>query len=453
MGDYLNKHFVSTYQKVGTFQIVNGQKQGGNVASYFCTPNGGLLDAIAGPVDAATLLREARWVVETRKMALLDSHGDLPRYKQFFRLAHAEQLPSLGGAAPVNWQRLPLYTPSEAALAGLLANNPLAQQLDKQGQVHLLLAVYPLVPLDQAYKVIYEKVLNEKISTRPVTVGSASAPDADSWTTSVQLKGDPLAAARRVSVSRSFTPTTADQLEDLREQSQARALRHARHDPPATEVYAATPLNVLLADLQKGQAQGARVRPVRLAAEWLPRINVTSEPTGGPTGGLLKDGGKLRWPLAWDSAPLQKPSQELRGALEALLAEAIAQARKGSVGADLLRELRGDAEALHHLLVANVKVLTPSEYVEANRYLGQVSDAVKVLGRADAAQYVNGTFALNPAHIKTVGDLIAFMAEKHLKFAPAVPGDEAAYLALQRALASCDTDGGPSLLATDRGDL
>jgi hypothetical protein len=86
-----------------------------------------------------------------------------------------------------------------------------------------------------------------------------------------------------------------------------------------------------------------------------------------------------------------------------------------------------------------------------------VSDAVKVLGRADAAQYVNGTFALNPAHIKTVGDLIAFMAEKHLKFAPAVPGDEAAYLALQRALASCDTScqslSGQSFLTTARGDL
>ena len=54
MGDYLNRHFVSAFQKVATFQIVNGaQKQGGNVASYFCTPEGRVLHAIAGPVDAA----------------------------------------------------------------------------------------------------------------------------------------------------------------------------------------------------------------------------------------------------------------------------------------------------------------------------------------------------------------------------------------------------------------
>jgi hypothetical protein len=48
---------------VGTFRIVNGQKQGGNVASYFCTPDGRVLHLIAGPVDGDTLIREARWVV------------------------------------------------------------------------------------------------------------------------------------------------------------------------------------------------------------------------------------------------------------------------------------------------------------------------------------------------------------------------------------------------------
>jgi len=31
VGTFINKHFVSSFQKVATFQIVNGQKQGGNV--------------------------------------------------------------------------------------------------------------------------------------------------------------------------------------------------------------------------------------------------------------------------------------------------------------------------------------------------------------------------------------------------------------------------------------
>src|SRR5207253_3715095 len=64
VGKYLNEFFVPSYQKVATFKIVDGQKQGGNVASYFCAPDGRVLHVVAGPVDAATLLREAKWVVE-----------------------------------------------------------------------------------------------------------------------------------------------------------------------------------------------------------------------------------------------------------------------------------------------------------------------------------------------------------------------------------------------------
>jgi len=168
VGDYLNKHFAASYQKVGTFQLVRGQKQGGNVASYFCTPDGEILDAIAGPVDAATLLREARWVVETRKMAQLNARGDPRLVMQAFRQAHADRL---GEAVPgVDWKRLPYFAPSEIRLAALLDTNPVAQQLDQEGKVHLILALYPLVKLDMAYKVIYEKVLGETISTQPVSV-------------------------------------------------------------------------------------------------------------------------------------------------------------------------------------------------------------------------------------------------------------------------------------------
>ena len=36
VGKYVNEFFVSSYQKVATFKIVGNQKQGGNVAAYFC---------------------------------------------------------------------------------------------------------------------------------------------------------------------------------------------------------------------------------------------------------------------------------------------------------------------------------------------------------------------------------------------------------------------------------
>ncbi len=166
VGNYLNKHFASSYQKVGTFKLVNGQKQGGNVASYFCTADGEVLHAVPGPVDAATLLREARWVVETYKMARLDRSHDTLALQQAFRLAHVDRLPP--GTTKVNWKLLPFYQPSDEAIAMQLDTNPTLKKLDQQGQVHLLLALYPLVKLEKVYKAVYEKVLNEKVSTRPV---------------------------------------------------------------------------------------------------------------------------------------------------------------------------------------------------------------------------------------------------------------------------------------------
>ena len=92
VGKYLNENFVSSFQKVATFRIVNGgQKQGGNVAAYFCAPDGRVLHIVAGPVDAATLLREAKWVVETTRLAMKDANGDGAKFKAYFRKAHAER--------------------------------------------------------------------------------------------------------------------------------------------------------------------------------------------------------------------------------------------------------------------------------------------------------------------------------------------------------------------------
>ena len=43
VGKYINEYFVSSFQKVATFRIVGKAKQGGNVASYFCAPDGRVL--------------------------------------------------------------------------------------------------------------------------------------------------------------------------------------------------------------------------------------------------------------------------------------------------------------------------------------------------------------------------------------------------------------------------
>jgi hypothetical protein len=160
VGEFFAKHIVATYQKVGTFQIVNGQKQGGNVASYFCLGDGHVLHAIAGPVDADTMLREAKWVVETRKLALLEGPT---KYEQVFRQAHADRLQN------------------EYGIQVRSTNAKVAQKMDwairhaKRGgdgnnavSIHKLLVEHSLPKIDTIYKYVFETILNQKISTQPV---------------------------------------------------------------------------------------------------------------------------------------------------------------------------------------------------------------------------------------------------------------------------------------------
>lgn len=151
VGKYLNDNFIATYQKVGTFTINGGQKQGGNVASYFCTPEGRVLHSLAGPMKADAMLREARWVVETAKMATLESGRNDLRVRAYWRKAHGE--------------RLQQEHQVDVTKLGRLQH---CLHLNNQGKVHLLLATVPLARLEQVYKLVFEKILNEKVSTAPV---------------------------------------------------------------------------------------------------------------------------------------------------------------------------------------------------------------------------------------------------------------------------------------------
>jgi hypothetical protein len=163
---------VSSFQKVSDFRIVNNQKQGGNVASYFCASDGRVLHVIPGPVDARTLLREARWVVETFKLAQLEGQDDAMRFVIFIRKAHADRLRQeyrLDGRdlpAP-NYNAI---APAIQTLPDLARGKNRAQRLGQQAQAHLLLAAYPMPRIEQVYVLVFERILNQRLSTGPVEV-------------------------------------------------------------------------------------------------------------------------------------------------------------------------------------------------------------------------------------------------------------------------------------------
>jgi hypothetical protein len=168
VGRYLNRHYVSAFQKVATFRINGGQKQGGNVAAYFCTPAGLVLHAVAGPVNAATFQREAQWANDVYHLARLES--DQPdRLQAFVRKAHLARLQG-ERRLRLDPDRLPGPDDRTAKQLDWFLQTNGHLRLNNQGKVHLLLAAGPMVPLGQVYQVVFERVLNERISTEPVAV-------------------------------------------------------------------------------------------------------------------------------------------------------------------------------------------------------------------------------------------------------------------------------------------
>ena len=161
VAEYLNENFVSTYLKVGTFQIINGQKVGGNVASYFCLYDGSVMHAVPGQTNADKLLTEARWAYETRKAAatlgtnLRFGTVDTKKYAGVVRRAHHERCLAEQG-----------ITGTGKYLSPLPARMP--RHRSQAEQAHWLLARNPLVKLDVLYPVVWTQVLNEQLSGLPV---------------------------------------------------------------------------------------------------------------------------------------------------------------------------------------------------------------------------------------------------------------------------------------------
>lgn len=168
VGRFVADNFEATHQKVGTFRIVDGQKQGGNVASYFCLSDGTVIHAVAGPLNARQYLQELRWAVDLRKLAASEAGGDVTKYRAAVRKGHLERLASESGLRlPPN--ALPALTSGAPTVP---TTDPLrakaARNLGTQGQVHALLAHYPVPKIQQLYTIVFEEVLKEKVSTLPV---------------------------------------------------------------------------------------------------------------------------------------------------------------------------------------------------------------------------------------------------------------------------------------------
>jgi hypothetical protein len=166
VGEYVGTQFVAAYQKVGTFRKDGNTKNGGNVATYFCRPDGTVLHMVPGPVDAATFLREARWAVDVDQAAVLEAGDDAEAQKTYLRLAHAVRflVEHRGGAVGVKKGRAaPPADHVDARMPRALPNG-----VGTLAQAHWLLWSDPLPRLAAVYRTVWADVLNERVTDEPV---------------------------------------------------------------------------------------------------------------------------------------------------------------------------------------------------------------------------------------------------------------------------------------------
>jgi hypothetical protein len=183
VGKFISKYFVASFQRVGTFKIEGKQKRGGNVAAYFCAPDGRVLNAIAGPVDAKTLLEEAEWTVMKTQEAIAKSKGNAGKFKALLRGFHAERLqekygarvtPVLTDQAMQDLETALAYRDGEGRkLAPILPLPPIENeggvgQLPNGAKVHRLLAAHGGAKIENLYGAVFQGILNEKVTTKPV---------------------------------------------------------------------------------------------------------------------------------------------------------------------------------------------------------------------------------------------------------------------------------------------
>ncbi len=226
---------------------------------------------------------------------------------------------------------------------------------------------------------------------------------------------------------RANTPT----LEDDRERMQREALRRALNDPPLTEIWSGSTLNELLLNAQKLQVHCPHSAVIPVDPAVLARLNVT---TGRGNGGLLKNDGNLTWPSSIRDLVPPSESERLCQQGQTYFKKAYEETRAGGQpGAGTLRALRETVEEIRALIKKNSLEMTTAAYSDARRFLDGIEEAAKALDSPNAVNVIN--HQLRPRG-HTVGEVVQFMQQNGLRFAPAGTGDEAAYNAMQRLLAA-----------------
>jgi hypothetical protein len=175
-------------------------------------------------------------------------------------------------------------------------------------------------------------------------------------------------------------------------------------------------LNAMLPLLQALSTYGTQGSPVQLPQSAVRELNVSG--SGTSSIGILRDGGRVDWPIA-----LITPQQKK---LDKLLPAAYDAAGADMLTPKLMKDIRTEMTSMREDMRKRLKneEIETSSYLRAIEFYNSLESSVNALDSVDARKQISGAYA---ARGRNVQELVDYMTENGLKFAPAAPGQENAY--------------------------
>lgn len=220
----------------------------------------------------------------------------------------------------------------------------------------------------------------------------------------------------------SVRPTAGKMMEAER----ATEIDIARKGSPDSEIVSGKALNTLLRSIQTSGRLSSGPR-VPLDENILKQVNLSG---GGAAGnvGMLKEGvNKLAWPEVLQDSGYD----EARKRLTTNLKEAVETVSREPVPNAKMKDIRADYATINTKLNEGQDDISPSQYIEARRFLNQLNSSITALRDPNASKYFNNTWN---AKGNTVAELVEHMTREGLTFAPAAQGEDAAYRAVYGAM-------------------
>jgi hypothetical protein len=192
--------------------------------------------------------------------------------------------------------------------------------------------------------------------------------------------------------------------------------------PTKSEVVNGTTLNTLLPFLQSMTIYGAQGPPVNIGSTIVEGLNIST--SGNLSIGMLRNGGQVDWPVG-----LQGPQQKK---LDKLLPAAVQATAAGKLNNSIMTPIYAEMKAMRESLRTRMKndEIDGSEYMQGIDFFNSLENNVKALQKPDARKQLNGSFSPSARNVQ---ELVEFMTDNGLKFAPATPGNENAYQATHDA--------------------